>query len=155
MDSKQQQTPAADRVMSPSEGPLAHAAIPVIEELLRVEKVQVDQGGVRVTKNVGLHTVDVDEELRDFRVDIERRPIGKQLEESALPTSRYEGETLVIPVVEEVLVVEKRFVLVEEVRIKTVRGTHRDTQRVDLRKESVSVERLPPKDAELGRDKPA
>jgi stress response protein YsnF len=60
------------------------------------------------------------------------------------PQTRYEGETLVVPVLEEVLVTEKRLVLVEEIRITRVRDTHRQPQTVTLRKDHIEIERLEP-----------
>lgn len=119
-------------------------AIPVIEERLHADAVEVDQGGFRVTKHVDTTTEEVHAELRDFQVRIERRPIGQRLEGLDVPPARYDGDTLVIPVVEEVLVTEKRLLLVEEVRITGVQGTRQDTKSVTLRKESVSIERLAP-----------
>jgi len=47
-----------------------------------------------------------------------------------------------VPVVEEVLVTEKRLVLIEEVRIRISETTHRDPQEVTLRKDVVDIERL-------------
>jgi stress response protein YsnF len=49
---------------------------------------------------------------------------------------------MIIPVLEEVLVVEKRLMLREEVRITRRRSEVHETQEVMLRSESVSVERL-------------
>lgn len=126
---------------TPEAGPIR---LPVIEEQIEVAKVEVDRGGWRVVKHVETTTEEVDEELRDFQVEIERHKIGTHIVGLEVPSARYEGDTLVIPVVEEVLVTEKRLLLVEEVRITGVRSTHRLTQQVDLRKESVSVERLEP-----------
>ena len=122
----------------------SEGTLPVIEEMARVQVVEVDQGGWRISKKVSVTEQQVDEELKDFSVQIERRPIGIRLEGNEVPEARYEGNTLVISVVEEVLVTEKRLVLVEEVRITGVHGTHRAPQQVSLRKETVSVERLAP-----------
>lgn len=124
--------------------------VPVIEEVAGVQVVEVDQGGWRINKKVSVTDQLVDEELQDFSVQIERRPIGRQLEGNEVPPARHEGNTLVISVVEEVLVTEKRLVLVEEVRITGVHGTHRAPQQVSLRKETVSVERLAPESSEPG-----
>ena len=121
--------------------------VPVVEEKLEVEKTQVDQGGYRLVKEVSTREHLVDELLRDHRVDIERRPVGRQLEGSAMPESRYEGDTLVIPVVEEILVTEKRLVLVEEVRVTRVERIHREAQTVTLRKEDIAIERLAAEDS--------
>jgi len=58
------------------------------------------------------------------------------------PEIRHEGDTTIIPVLEEVLVVEKRLILREELHIIRRREEHRDPQKVTLRKENVEVERV-------------
>lgn len=127
----------------------ARITLPVIEESIRVEKVDVDRGGYRITKQVETRQEVVDEILNDQRVEIERRPIDRQLDSDEMPNPRYEGETLIIPVVEEMLITVKRLRLVEEVRITTVQGTHRNPQEVTLRKDHVLVERLAPEQTQL------
>jgi stress response protein YsnF len=52
-----------------------------------------------------------------------------------------EEDTLIIPVLEEVLVVEKRLLLKEEVRITTRRVETHAPKRVVLRREEATVER--------------
>lgn len=116
--------------------------IPVIEETLQVDKVARDQGGYRITKRVQTHEELVDEPLRHDDVAIERFPLGLSLKGQALPEPRYEGDTYIVPVIKEVLVTEKQWVLVEEVHITRFSGTHHDPQHVTLRKEEVSIERL-------------
>ena len=116
--------------------------VPVVEETAEVRKVEVDQGGWRVVKRVTTDTQVVDEELQSEKVEIERRPIGQPV--VMAPQTRYEGETLVVPVVEEVLVTEKRLVLVEEIRITRVKATHRQPQTVTLRRDQIDIERLEP-----------
>jgi uncharacterized protein (TIGR02271 family) len=55
---------------------------------------------------------------------------------------RSEEDTLVIPLLEEVLVVEKRLLLKEEVRITKRRVETHMPQRVTLRREEAVVERV-------------
>ncbi len=50
----------------------------------------------------------------------------------------------VVPVYEEVLVVQKKLVLREEVRLTTRREPLPGPERVTLRRQQVEVERLPP-----------
>ena len=49
---------------------------------------------------------------------------------------------MIVPVVKEIVVTQKRLVLVEEIRIVRVDGTHRDPQSVTVREEHVEIERL-------------
>ncbi|HEX2540144.1 MAG TPA: YsnF/AvaK domain-containing protein [Caldimonas sp.] len=118
--------------------------LPVIEEFLHVEKRAVVGGGYRLRKRVDTRTATVDELLRNYKVEIERVPVNAPLGSDDIPEPRYEGDTLVIPVIEEVIVTEKRLVLTEEIRVTRVHGTHRQPQTVELRKEHIEIERLEP-----------
>ncbi len=122
-----------------------------MEERLQIDKIEVDLGGYRIAKRIETRDQTIDELLCNHRVEIERRPIGLQLPGKDAPEARYEGDTLIVPVVEEVLVTEKRLVLVEEVRITRVRGTYRKPQTVSLRKEEIFVERLAPEESSKGQ----
>ena len=105
--------------------------IPVVEERAVVRKRRKVTGAVRVRTVVREAERVVDEPLAVETVEVERVPLGRWVE--AAPAVRQEGETTVIPVLEEVVVVEKRLRLVEEVRA---------AERVALRREEVVVERL-------------
>jgi uncharacterized protein (TIGR02271 family) len=115
------------------------AVVPVIEEELRVGKRVVETGRVRIHKTVHEHEEVVDEPLMREEYDVERVPIDEFVDGPVGP--RHEGETLVVPVLEEVLVVEKRLVVREELRITRRRTEERRPQRVTLLSEEVSVER--------------
>ena len=130
--------------MSTSEEGAEPVTLPVLAESLDVDKVAVDQGGYRIAKHVRVHDERVDELLRHERVDIERRPAGRRLADRETVEPRWDGDTWVVPVLEEVLVVQKHLVLVEEVRIRRIGGTHRAPQDVSLRREEISIERLAP-----------
>jgi len=114
--------------------------IPVVEETVELGHRFVDTGrGVRITKHVTEHEAHIDDPLIREDVTVERVPID-MLVSGPEPKQRYEGDTLVIPVLEEVLVLEKRVRLKEEVRV--TRRAHREhtTQHVRLNSEDVSVE---------------
>jgi len=116
--------------------------LPIIEETLEVRKRTVDAGGVRVHKTVQEREQTVDEALLREEVQVERIPMNRVLDGPVEP--RQEGDTLVIPVVEEVLVIEKRLVLKEEIRVTKTRRTESDSQRYVLQKETVVIESLEP-----------
>ena len=122
------------------------AVVPVIEEELRVGKRVVETGRVRVTKTVHEHEEVVDEPLMREEYDVERVPIDAFVDGPVGP--RHEGETLIVPVLEEVLVVEKRLVVREELRITRKRVEERKPQRVKLLSEEVTVERAGAGDAD-------
>jgi uncharacterized protein (TIGR02271 family) len=115
--------------------------IPVIEEQLQVGKKVVEAGSVRINKIVREEEVKVETPVVVEKLDIERIPIN-QFVASAPPAVRYEGDVMIVPILEEVVVVEKRLRLVEELRI-TKRQEHTQvSQPVILRKEEVVVDRV-------------
>jgi stress response protein YsnF len=73
------------------------------------------------------------------RVEVERVAVNRIVEQA--PAVRTEGDVTIIPVLEEVLVVEKRLMLREEVRLVRRREETREQQTVTLRKEEVEVTR--------------
>jgi uncharacterized protein (TIGR02271 family) len=114
--------------------------IPVIVEELEVEKRKVETGRVRVTKTIREREEIVDEPLLREEVDIQRVIIHR-LVDGPVPI-RSEGDTTIIPVLEEVLVVEKRLMLKEELHIIKRQFEARDPQKVTLRGEEVTIERI-------------
>ena len=114
--------------------------IPVIEEQLHVEKQVVETGRLRINKTVREEEQVVTTPVTHDELSVERIPINQYVE--ATPAIRYEGDVTVIPVVKEVLVLEKRLMLVEEVHITNRRITTEDTQRITLRSEEVTVDRV-------------
>lgn len=114
--------------------------IPLLMEDVSVSKRRVVTGRVRVSTVTHEREKLVDELLTQESVDIERRSIGRPVETA--PDIREEGDTIVIPIVEEVLVVERRLVLKEEVRVRRARQTVRHQQLVKLREQEALVTRL-------------
>ncbi|WP_400190176.1 YsnF/AvaK domain-containing protein [Hymenobacter sp. B81] len=115
--------------------------VPVIAEQLRVEKELVETGKVRVSKQVHEEHQVVEMPLVHEELSVEHVPINQYVD-VAPPAVRYEGDTTIMPVLREVLVVEKRLLLVEEVRI-TKRQVHTQTaEQVTLRHEQISTEHL-------------
>lgn len=115
--------------------------IPVMQEELdvRTRRVETDSG-VRVSKRIEEHDETIDEPITQEHVEVERVAVNRPLD--APVGVRYEGDTMIIPILEEMLVVEKRLVLKEEVRV-TRRSTEvRAAQRITLRREVADVERI-------------
>lgn len=100
----------------------------------------VDTGRIRVNKRVETTESLVDEPLLRESYDIQRMSVNRIVEEA--PKPHYEGDTLVLPILEEVLVVEKRLILREEVRVTPKREEVHDPQTHTLRREQVEVERV-------------
>ena len=116
--------------------------IPVIAETLDVGRREL-HGAVRVHKRVVENLVNVDETVREEHVSVERVPVGRPVDGPV--GIRHEGDVMIVPVVEERLVAERRLVLVEELHIRREVSTRRAPQQVLLRQEQVVVERLDPR----------
>ena len=99
-------------------------------------------GGVRVHKTVQERTETVDQPTFEEKIEVERVTVNQFVD--APPPVRYEGDVMIIPLLEEVLVVEKRLVLREEVRISKRRETVNKPQQIVLRREEVTLERIEP-----------
>lgn len=125
------------------QGGQAQMRFPVIEEKLEVGKRRVDTGrGVRLQKSVEQREEVVDQPLLKDELVVERVAVGRLVEAGEVPGTRYEGDTLVLPVFEEVLVVQKKLVLKEEVRVTRRRQEVHAPEKVVLRTERVDVERF-------------
>jgi uncharacterized protein (TIGR02271 family) len=108
--------------------------IPVIEEQLHIEKKVSKTGTVRISKQVTEHEQTVNIPLLDEEIQVERVTVNQWVD-SPPPALRYEGETMIIPIVKEVAVVEKRLMLVEELHIVKRQNQKQETRQVTLRKE--------------------
>jgi uncharacterized protein (TIGR02271 family) len=115
--------------------------IPLLAEEVSVSKQVVETGRVQVARVTREREQLIDELLAHQTVEIDRTPIGRPI--AAMPAIREEGDTVVIPIVEEVLVVERRLLLKEEVRVRRVRSTERHQESVTLRHHEAVVTRLP------------
>jgi uncharacterized protein (TIGR02271 family) len=114
--------------------------VPVIEETVAVHITPVETGRVRIRKVVDEWEEIVDPPLAHDEVIVERVPINRIVEG---PVSvRSEGDTLVIPLLEAVLVLEKPLLLKEEVRITRRQVDTLVPRRVMLRREEAVVGRI-------------
>jgi uncharacterized protein (TIGR02271 family) len=118
------------------------AAIPVLEETLRVDKTVSETDRVFIRTSVLERTEYADLELHSGEAIIERVPLNLLVD--APPAIRQEGDTIIAPVVEEIMVVEKRLLLKEEIHIRRQQVVQLIRQPVRLRSEEVSLERQPP-----------
>lgn len=118
--------------------------IPIVAEQLDVQKRQVDSGGVRVRKIVREHEETVDQPLLREEVNVERVPVNQVAAPNSNVGVRYEGDTMIVPILEEVLVVEKRLLVKEELRITKRQTNISQPQKVMLRSEEAIVEPINP-----------
>jgi uncharacterized protein (TIGR02271 family) len=114
--------------------------VPVVAEQLEVQKRKVEGGGVRIRKTVREREEVVDEPLMREEVQVKRVPVNKVVD-GPVPV-RHVGDTMIVSLLEEVLVVEKKLMVKEELHIKKEQVESYRPQRVRLRSEEAVVERV-------------
>lgn len=118
--------------------------MPVVAETLDVQKRRVQTGGVRIKKIVHEREEIVDEPLMREEVQVKRVPINRVVD-APVPV-RHVGNTMIVSLLEEVLVVEKRLMLKEELHITKGEIETYKPQRITLRTEEAVVERVDDED---------
>jgi len=116
-----------------------HDTLRLLAEELSVAKQKRETGRVRVRTYTQEREALVDENLEHERVEIETVPVGRRID--TVPDVRQEGDTTVVPVVEEIVHVERQLMLKEEVRIRRIRTTERHQEKVTLRHQEAVVTR--------------
>lgn len=129
--------PAAELAVGETE------TILIIEETARIDKRVAEKGRVRVQTRTETTDDVLRETLRSDVVGVTRIPIDRVIAEGEVaPTIRTENGMTIIPVLEEVLVVEKRLVLKEEVHIRQTTSGEAVEVPVTLRRQHAVVERV-------------
>ena len=127
---KPQATPARDNKL----------VVPLAEEELTVDKRWVKEGEVIVHKTVESIPQSVPVDLAYEEVSIERVPVNRLFNEEERPQQRQEGDTLIIPVLEEQPVVIKRYLLREEIRITKKRAVRHQELDGTIRREHLQID---------------
>ncbi len=115
--------------------------LPLLVEEITVSRQKVEQGVVRVATVTHTREQQVDEQLAREAVEVTRVPVGRIVE--TMPAVREEGDVTIMPVVEEIVVVERRLLLKEEVHIRRIRTTERHQETITLREQEAVVTRVP------------
>src|SRR5215218_5922052 len=123
---------------------MAEEVIPLVEETASVGKRQVVTGRVRVQTVTATVEELAHADVQQETVEVTRVPIGKVVETA--PEIRTDGDVTIVPVLEEVLVVEKRLVLKEELHIRRRIETETVEVPITLRKQRAIIERSDPDD---------
>ncbi len=145
-----------DPLPKPSPVALANDIEQVVESeslALHAEAVTVSKRArrtlVRATRTTRTRDVVVAEDLARDEVVVERVPIGKVV--GAVPPVRQEGDVTIMSVVEEEVVVTRRLILKEEVRVRRVRTIERFTETLPVREQQVAITRTDLEDEPAGR----
>jgi uncharacterized protein (TIGR02271 family) len=112
--------------------------LPLLEEEAIPEKRLADLGELRIHKFVDTREELIREAVTRDDLLVERVPVNQPLE--APVETRVEDDWLVIPIMEEVLVVQKRLMLKEEVRIRKRQVTETQEVRESVRSERAELE---------------
>lgn len=116
------------------------AAIPVVQEQLKVGKREVQRGGVRVYSRIVETPVDESIGLREEHVNVERRPVNEPI--SGTDTSAFKEQSIEMRETSEEAVVQKSARVVEEVMVNK-EVTQREQQIHDtVRHTEVEIEQL-------------
>ena len=115
--------------------------IPVMEEFAVVSREVVETGKVHIRKKVTEEQALVNLPVVNESYHIERVPVHT-VQDTPPPSVRYEGDVMIIPVTKEFTVVQKRYEIVEELRITRNVTETPMLQEISLLKETVEVERI-------------
>jgi len=116
-------------------------AIPVVQERLRVGKREVDRGGVRVRSYVVEEPVNEQVNLREERVDVERRPVNQRVRAGAAD-DLLRDRTIEMTESAEEAIVSKDAEVTEEVVVRKFEGERTEGVSDTVRRTEVDVEDL-------------
>lgn len=108
-------------------------------EQVEVSRRRVETALVRATRTTHTREKLIEEDVTHERVEVTRVAIGRVVD--AVPPVREDGDTTILPVVEEIVVVERRLVLKEEVHIRRVRVSEKHVETVTIREQEADVSR--------------
>lgn len=120
--------------------------IPILEEELHVEERYVTTGKVRVRTVVDVVEEMAKASLDEETVEVKRVPIDREVDQP--PAVRTEDDVTIIPIMEEILVVEKKLILKEELHIRKRVKTEDVELPVQRRRQRAIVERIPNEQSE-------
>lgn len=127
-------------------------SIPLVEERLNVSVREAVTGRVRISTTTETFEQVVRQELRGVRAEVVRVPVDRVLEVGEVPPGpRTQGDVMIIPIFEEVAVVEKRLLLKEELHVTQHTIVEEIEVPVELRRQRAVVERLPAEADAQGR----
>ena len=134
--------PVLEDALASAARTVSEEAISLVEETASVGKRQVVTGRVRVQTVTDTVEEVARGDVQQETAEVTRVPVDRIVETA--PGIRTEGDLTIVPVLEEVLVVEKRLVLKEELHIRRRATTETVEVPVTLRKQRAMVERIDP-----------
>jgi len=120
-------------------------SIPVVQEKVDIGKTVIEKGKVKISKTVKEESEVINLPTKTEQVHIERVRVNKIIE-TAPDAVRYEGNTMIIPVLQEITVTEKKLLLIEEIHVTKTSVSTEEAREITLRKEEIKIERSNNKD---------
>ncbi len=114
--------------------------IPILEEHVKVSKKVVETARVNLSKTVQERIESFEIPLKEEEIVVTRVP-KNELIDTIPAASRYDGDVMIIPILKEVAVIEKRIMLVEEIHVSKKQTEKTETREVTIRKEEINVTR--------------
>ena len=115
--------------------------VPVIEEHAVVQREVVETGKVHIRKKVTEEKATVNLPIVNESYEVTHVPVPRQVLDAPPAAVRYEGDRMIIPVIREISVVQKKYEVIEELHIVRQVSETPLVQEITLRKESIEVER--------------
>lgn len=114
--------------------------VPVIAEQLHVDAVPVLKGGVRVIKKTVGEEQLIEQELRRDHVEVKRVAVNR-IVDGPQDVIR-SGNTTIIPIVQEIVRVERQWVVTEEIHLVRTEKVDLYQERIVINHEEATVERF-------------
>jgi uncharacterized protein (TIGR02271 family) len=126
---------------SPSEGTHSEvvAVVPVIEETPSIRKEKVTTGKIRVERKTTRELKKIQIPVKIEEIEIKRIPFNERVVE--IPQTRVEGDTTIIPLIEERIVMERHYILKEEVRVRRVVREEINDVEAEVGSQDITIER--------------
>lgn len=130
--------PSAIGEYADREGLGGEETIPIVEERIRIGKRETDHGRVRVRAYTVEEPISESVDLREERVEIERRPVDRALTDA---DAAFQDRTIEAEEYREEAVVRKEARVVEEIGLRKTSETHRETISDTVRRTEVEIEK--------------
>jgi uncharacterized protein (TIGR02271 family) len=150
MDNKQR-LPRQNRLIQPEDKKVTEKVeerIQVVHEHATIHKEIVETGKVHIRKRVTEEVVSVNLPIINESYRVEHIPVERKILDTPPPAMRYEGDKMIIPVLREITVVQKKYEVIEELHIIRESVETPLVQEITLLKEHINVERSQSKQGE-------
>jgi uncharacterized protein (TIGR02271 family) len=111
--------------------------LPVVEEELQIGKREIQRGGVRIHTKITERPVEEQVNLREERVNVERRPVDRPVSDA---DQVFQAQDFTVTQSAEEAVVQKRARIIEEVVVGKEVQERSETVRGTVRRQDVEVE---------------